>query len=229
MNQKNNLIYIILVLLNLNFISSQVLINNELQISNCYTPSEVSGCLNVECQKKVCKIDNYCCIMNWDQLCVRNANYYCNKANKNLTRNDLTPIMNKIIYNNTINNELNETLNNELNETLNNELNETLNTELNETLNNELNETLNTELNESNLNNTKLNNNQLNNTELNNNKLNNTELNNNQLNETLNNNQLDNNEMDNNEKKNKNVKSLSNKLNSNICLFLLIIPTIIFN
>ena len=211
MNQKNNLIYIILVLLNLNFISSQVLINNELQISNCYTPSEVSGCLNVECQKKVCKIDNYCCIMNWDQLCVRNANYYCNKANKNLTRNDLTPIMNKIIYNNTINNELNETLNNELNETLNNELDETLNSQLNETKinNSQLNETLN--------------NSQLNET-LNNSQLNDTKINNSQLNETLNN-ELENN----NEKKNKNVKSLSNKLNNNICLFLLIVTPIIFN
>ena len=100
MNQKNNLIAFILILLNLNFISSQLLNNNELQISNCFTASEVSGCLNVDCQKKVCKIDNYCCIMNWDQLCVRNANYYCNKANKKLTRNDLTPIMNEIIYNN---------------------------------------------------------------------------------------------------------------------------------
>jgi|688.fasta_scaffold33992_2 hypothetical protein len=209
MNQKNNLIYIILVLLNLNFISSQVLINNELQISNCYTPSEVSGCLNVECQKKVCKIDNYCCIMNWDQLCVRNANYYCNKANKNLTRNDLTPIMNKIIYNNTINNELNETLNNELNETLNNELNETLNNELNET---------------------KINNSQLNETKINNSQLNETKINNSQLNETLNNELENNDELENNnEKKNKNVKSLSNKLNNNICLFLLIVTPIIFN
>lgn len=112
MNQKNNLIAFILILLNLNFISSQLLNNNELQISNCFTASEVSGCLNVDCQKKVCKIDNYCCIMNWDQLCVRNANYYCNKANKKLTRNDLTPIMNEIIYNNSLNNPLNETLNN---------------------------------------------------------------------------------------------------------------------
>ena len=212
MNQKNNLIYIILVLLNLNFISSQVLINNELQISNCYTPSEVSGCLNVECQKKVCKIDNYCCIMNWDQLCVRNANYYCNKANKNLTRNDLTPIMNKIIYNNTINNELNETLNNELDNTeLNNELNET-------------------KINNSQLNETKINNSQLNETKINNNQLNETKINNSQLNETLNNELENNNKLENNnEKKNKNVKSLSNKLNNNICLFLLIVTPIIFN
>jgi hypothetical protein len=40
--------------------------------------------------------------MNWDQLCVRNANYYCNSANKNLTRNDLTPKMNNLLNNSTL-------------------------------------------------------------------------------------------------------------------------------
>jgi hypothetical protein len=212
MNQKNNLIYIILVLLNLNFISSQLLNNNELQISNCFTASEVSGCLNVDCQKKVCKIDNYCCIMNWDQLCVRNANYYCNKANKNLTRNDLTPIMNEIIYNNSLNNLLNETeLNNNETELNNNETE--LNNNETELNNNE------TELNNL-LNETELNNNE---TELNNNE---TELNNNEneLNETkLNETELNNNENQLDEKNNKNIKSLSSKLNINIYLLLLVV------
>ena len=105
MNHTNNLISFILVLLNLKFLFSQTLVNRDsLVISNCFESSIVSGCLNIDCKKKVCKIDNYCCIMSWDQLCVRNANYYCNKANKNLTRNDLTPIMNEIVYNNSNNN-----------------------------------------------------------------------------------------------------------------------------
>lgn len=104
MNQKNNLISFILVLLNLKFILSQTINRDELTISDCFEPSKVSGCLNLECQKKICKLDNYCCIMSWDQLCVRNANYYCNNANKNLTRTDLTPIMNEIAYNNSVSN-----------------------------------------------------------------------------------------------------------------------------
>jgi len=113
MNQKNFLITFFYIFYNLNFILSQRINDQKLVISDCFTASDVSGCLNTNCQKKVCKIDNYCCVMNWDQLCVRNANYYCNSANKNLTRNDLTPKMNNLLNNSTLN-KTDETTNNPL-------------------------------------------------------------------------------------------------------------------
>jgi hypothetical protein len=120
-NQKIYLITILYISYNINTILTQNIRQPDLTISDCFTVSEVSGCLNIECSKKICKLDNFCCVINWDQLCVRNANYYCNYANKNLSKTDLTPQLNKLLNNTElINNNNVELINNNITDLINN-------------------------------------------------------------------------------------------------------------
>jgi hypothetical protein len=53
--------------------------NNKLNfIMSCNNISNTTGCSNnLNCQNRVCDIDNYCCSIKWDKICVVYAKTYC--------------------------------------------------------------------------------------------------------------------------------------------------------
>ena len=53
--------------------------NNKLNfIMSCNNISNTTGCSNnLNCQNRVCEIDNYCCSIKWDNICVVYAKTYC--------------------------------------------------------------------------------------------------------------------------------------------------------
>lgn len=79
--------YILLICIfsNFNFVLSDFLkninnVNNKtINISNCFIISSVPKCTDLNCQKKVCKFDNYCCTIKWDNVCVAHAIKNCDK------------------------------------------------------------------------------------------------------------------------------------------------------
>jgi hypothetical protein len=45
---------------------------------SCNNISNTTGCSNnLNCQNRVCEIDNYCCSIKWDNICVVYAKTYC--------------------------------------------------------------------------------------------------------------------------------------------------------
>lgn len=49
-------------------------------IAPCVTPSKGPGCAKKECQSCVCKLDSFCCEVQWDVLCADQATGICSKA-----------------------------------------------------------------------------------------------------------------------------------------------------
>ncbi len=44
---------------------------------DCCTEHSSTACENLECSQTICEIDPYCCIFEWDDICVDEANELC--------------------------------------------------------------------------------------------------------------------------------------------------------
>ncbi|NUN14271.1 MAG: hypothetical protein HUU55_11630 [Myxococcales bacterium] len=50
------------------------------EIAPCMTETKSPGCIDTTCQSCVCQLDPFCCEVQWDSLCVQQAQGVCGKA-----------------------------------------------------------------------------------------------------------------------------------------------------
>jgi len=55
---------------------------------DCFTPHANGGCDDGECCSAVCALDSFCCVVEWDALCVQTANCICEGGSGSVPLND---------------------------------------------------------------------------------------------------------------------------------------------